>query len=275
MKSTRSNSPLLQNMDFTGFKWIGSLVLIVLFSNCNNSEPKPNPVKNKKTIQFEEQWIQPPDYDTILLSYVKAYNTNGKPIEKSEYSRLDGSLVNLTKWTYDEHNNVTSKTTQNLLKNTLVEESFLNKYDEKGRKVHMLEKNPNSDKVLEHIYHYHDDGSYTDTVKYISQVLSIMQYNKNDEVLNGINFRQKAVLKNEYDEYGNATRRKKVYQSKRIPTDRVYINEYDSAGNLIRVTLERKQRTYEYNENVDVIKETWLDNDQIYRTIHYKYKYYD
>ena len=250
-------------------------IFLFLFASCENPVTPPVVENNKKIVQLKEQWIQPPDYDTIVLSYVEAYNPQGNPIEKSQYSRIDGSLVVHDKWTYDEHQNVIKKTSQHFGKKTFSEESFSYEYDNNGRKVGMIEINPNSNDLLKHIYVYHEDGTYTDTVKLNAQVMAIMRYNENNDPLNGVNYQRRSRINNEYDEHGKITRKYTTYTTKRKPTDRNYKNEYDSLGNLIRVTLGRKQREYEYNENGDMVEEGWLDSGRLYRTIYYKYKYYN
>lgn len=256
-------------------KWISSLSLLLILINCTNPGEAPNNHSDKKIVQFEEQWVQPPpNFDTSMLSSVTEFNHKGKPVEKLQYSKDDGSLLLRTKWVYDDHFNETVKTTESSNANGIFEENYSYEYDKKGRKIRMLEKSARNKGDLEHIYAYHEGGNYTDTIKIGAQLLSISEYNKDDKIIHGENFQQQSTVNYEYDEFGNYTKHKTFYENG--PGDVInYNNYYDSLGNLIRKTLDHRYREYEYNENGDVIKESRMDNANPTMIIIYKYKYFD
>ena len=146
--------------------WIGSLsfLLILIVINCTNPGEAPNSHSDKKIVRFEEQWVQPPpNFDTSMLSSVTEFSHKGKPVEKFQYSKDDGSLLLRTKWVYDDHFNVIIKTTDSGNANGIFQENYSYEYDKKGRKTRMIEKSPRNKGDLEHIYVYHEDGNYTDS----------------------------------------------------------------------------------------------------------------
>ena len=255
--------------------WFVGLSTLLILSNCASSGDSPVNYNNKKIIHFEEQWvIPPPDFDTTKLSAVTEYNREGNPIEKSQYSRYDGSVAILTKWTYDKHSNITSKIVNNKEVNTVFEETFSYEYDKKGRKIKMIENNSSQNGNVEHTYVYYEDGSYTDTLKNNTKILSIIDYNENDKIIKGINFEQQSSIYTEIDDHGNYTKRKTTFADG--PGNEVnFINEYDTLGNLTRKILDQRYREYEYNENGDVTKETQLDTGERTNSFLYNYKYFE
>lgn len=255
--------------------WAGGVFLLLLMTNCSNEGNTLNG-KQKKIIHIEEKWfLQPPNFDSLQLGAKTVYNEKGKPVEESQYSSTDGSLIILTKWTYDEHFNITSKITDNKEVNKIFTENYTYKYDRKGRKISMLEKNSEIPYEMEHIYVHHSNGNYTDTTKINSKLMSVIEFNKDDKVLSGKNFEQQMEIINELDEHGNYTLRRNIYASG--PGNEVaYTNDYDSLGNLIRRTIDPQHyREYEYNENGDVVKETRLDTGNPRLIIISKYQYFE
>ncbi len=255
--------------------WFIGISTLLILSNCTSPEDSPINDTSKKVIHIEEQWvIPPPDFDTTRLSAVTEFDLNGNPIEKSQYSRYDGSVAIFTKWTYDEHSNMTSRIVDNREVNNVTEEKYSYELDEKGRKIKMMENNSTRGDHLEHIYIYHEDGSYTDTLKNNTQIISIMDYNENDKIIKGNNLMYQSFIYNEIDEHGNYSKKKTTYASG--PGNEInYANDYDSLGNLIRRSIDKRYREYEYNENGDIIKETRFDTGEQSLIFLYKYKYFE
>ncbi len=261
--------------NFLNINWIIGLVLISLLANCTSPKEAPKDDNDKKIIHIEEQWVlPPPEFDTLLLKSITEFNLKGKPIEESQYSKLNGLVIVNTKWTYDEHLNIVSKITENFDPNKIYKENYSYEYDEKDRKIIMQEKQSSYTNELVHEYTHFEDGRYIDTIKYQSQVVSIIEFNEDDKVIKENNFQKQTKVNNEFDEYGNFIKRNTSYSN---GTERVYnyTNDYDSFGNLIRVTLDHRYREYEYNENGDIVKETRLDTGKPYLIILYKYKYFE
>ena len=261
------------------FKYKLSIITLISFScliqSCNNQSGNPEGKEQKKIIHISEEWVEPPpDFDTLKLSVITENNSLGKPIEKLQHSKFDGSVIIRTTWTYDEHGYMTSMIIDNYEVNQVYEEKFVNEYDEKGRRIRALEKNSNTPGVLEHTYGYFDDGSYTDTIKLQSEVMSITAYTKDEKVIWGKNFQQQSEMNTEFDEHGNYTKRQTTFADG-PSTLLTYDNHYDSLGNLVHAILDHRSREYEYNENGDVIREFWLENGQPYLKKYFKYKYFE
>ncbi len=247
----------------------------ILIQNCGHQSHQHEGDNQKKIIHISEEWVEPPpDFDTLKLSVLIENNSFGKPIEKLQHSKFDGSVIIHTTWTYDEQGNKTSMTINNYEINQVYEEKFVNQYDKEGRRIRSFEKNTNNPIELEHTYGYFDDGSYTDTIKLQSEVMSITAYTKDEKVIWGKNFQQQSEMNTEFDEYGNYTKRHQTFQDG-PPALATYENHYDSLGNLIHVILDHRSREYEYNENGDLIREFWLENGQPYLKKYFKYKYFE
>lgn len=249
--------------------------LIIFQSNCKSIDESPIDTNQKKVIHFEEQTVlKPPNFDTTLLKSNTQYNRDGKPIEETQYSKFDGSAIIHTKWTYDDHSNITSKITDNKEAGKVFQEKYTYEYDKKGRKVKMIEQGPNNPADLEHIFIYNNDESYTDTIKINGQILSILDYTKEDKIIRGKNLQQRSRIDNIIDEHGNYTERKSTFEDG-PPNFSTYKNEYDEQGNLIRRILDHRSREYEYNENGDVIKEIRLNTGKPTLIILFKYEYFE
>lgn len=254
------------------------LILFALLFVIGCSTPETNPsdsANDKKTIQYQEEYAQVPPFDTLWLSAKTTFNEAGKPLKKVQYSKINHSMILQTSWAYDTHFNEVSKTVSNIETNQNAQESFLYKYDKKGKKIYKLEKKESSVDIVEHFYFYHNDDSYTDTTKLNSEVVAIIKYNPEDKILNGENFQQRSTIINTMDEHGNYTSRKTTYADGPA-NEASYTNTYDDHGNLIRKSIDADNfRTFEYNENGDVIKENRYNETGNYLRFTYKIEYFE
>ena len=265
--------------------WLSCILLLLLITNCNSPDDTLNVESNKKIIHFEEEWVYPPPaFDTLLLSTKTEYNVKGKPVEKRQYSKFDGSLRIFTKWTYDEHFNLTSRVSDNKEVNQVFQETYSYEFDKEGRKIKVLEKTQDPSIEFIHIYVYHDDGSYTDTIKARNQVVSIIKYNKNDQITEKENRQKKITTSVEFDEHENTLKRTVTsFAKQNVATNYLanqgvvteYTNKYDTHGNLISTKYKNRFREFEYNENGDIIKESWHKDEELIRITTHNYEYFE
>jgi YD repeat-containing protein len=252
-----------------------SLFTVILLANCSQDQASPLSADFKKKIHTEEKWYQPGDMmDTLLFGFRVEYNKDGNPVDKKSFSRADGSLQLHTTYKYDEHGNAIEEIITQPEANIITKILKEYQYDNSGKKIKMLETNVRKNTLSEHLYTYHNDGSYDEVIRIQSKDDSFKSYNADGEVTSIKNYSNNSITTTDYDKQGNLLKRVSTYSGK-VLNEKSYINEYNDTNQLIAVTLENRKRTYEYNENGDVVKETWYKNGTLDRVINYKYTYFE
>ncbi|MFT5169266.1 MAG: YD repeat-containing protein [Saprospiraceae bacterium] len=254
--------------------------LLFLWSNCQSDKDTAatkdetstgkNANSNKKQVHFKEQWVSaPPDFDTLLLSYVEEYDKRGNLIEKKEYN-AQGELVIHTKKTYNEYNDEIQKTAENFQAKNFVESS--NEIDyANGKKTTLVSRSKTG--TIESIYIYFENGDYKWSMIKDGEETEYILYNKNGLKIETSRMNGQMTQKFKYDDHGTVTLR--IRKATIHPEEVLaYINEYDSEGNLTRKSYGNRIEDYTYNEDGNVKTETWYFVDEKIQYMEYKYQYY-
>jgi YD repeat-containing protein len=253
---------------------------LFLWSNCQNDKDTAatkdetstgkDANSNKKQVHFKEQWVStPPDFDTLLLSYIEEYDKSGNLIEKKEYNGL-GELVIHTRKVYNQYNDEIHKIVENFQANATQESSREIDYAN-GKKTTLISRSNTS--TIESIYIYFENGDYKWSIIKDGEETEYILYNKDDLKIETSRMNGQMTQKFKYDDHGNVTlrTRKATIHPEEVLA---YINEYDKDGNLTRKSYGNRIEDYTYDEDGNVKKETWYFVDEKIQHMEYKYQYY-
>jgi YD repeat-containing protein len=247
------------------------LSLLFLFTNCRtDSTSNPDNTTTEKKLHFKEQWVYPPpNFDTLLFSYIEEYDMNGQMIDQKKHA-IKGGLAIHTMIKYNEHGDMISK----VVKNVSPPKEYVNTWEIEytdGKMSKSIEKNTNGS--FENTYSYQKDGSYTINITQDTINIATMVYNKDDKILKSIRKGSNITDIYEYDEQGTLVK-KTTEIGDNPPTVLEYSNEYFENGDLKKTTAKGRSHEFSYNEDGEVKIETWYRDEQKYRIIEYRYKYY-